>query len=106
MRNCPSYFNELSPIEMKKILLLAALVVGYVASTSRLANVELGMPKSQVRDAMGDPRAVRGSVINKKGQRVELWEYRLDDTGGIEWRGNKWTCPIITNSCYRRRSMM
>lgn len=44
-----------------------------------LLDISLDMKKSQVREEMGNPKVVRGSIKNKYGQIVEVWEYRLCD---------------------------
>lgn len=48
----------------------------------KLVNLELGMGKLRVRhEVLGEPSAVRGSIINKHGQRIEVWEYDLYKEG-------------------------
>lgn len=58
-------------------VLCVALVAGCYALKTRLLNLNLGMTKSEVISAMGNPSAVRGSIVNKYGQQIEVWEYEL-----------------------------
>ena len=37
--------------------------------------MKLGMNQSQVCDILGQPTVVRGSIMNKHNQVVEVWEY-------------------------------
>ena len=56
------------------------LVVGCVTTQNtadKLMKLNLGMTKSQVVSAIGKPTAARGSIVNKHGQVIEVWEYRL-----------------------------
>jgi len=59
-------------------LLCTLLILGCVAHTFKvLSRIELGQTKSDVRNRMGEPNAVRGAITNKYGQIVEVWEYEL-----------------------------
>jgi len=67
-------------------LLLSFLVLG-CATTGKLRNLELDMRQDEVRDVLGEPDAVRGSIFNEDGQLVELWEYGLFKTGTAAFYG-------------------
>lgn len=47
------------------------------ATTGKLMNLQLQQSKQQVQTAMGKPTAARGSMTNKYGQVIEVWEYAL-----------------------------
>ena len=36
------------------------------------------MSKAEIVGSIGDPTAVRGAIVNKFGQNVEVWEYTLN----------------------------
>lgn len=55
---------------------IALLALGCSATTGKLANLEIGMTKREVRAAMGKPSAVRGSTATEDGV-VEVWQYNL-----------------------------
>jgi hypothetical protein len=64
---------------MKKLLyfiLILILLVG-CATTGKLLRINLQMNKDEVLSTMGKPTAVRGSMTNKYGQVIEVWEYAL-----------------------------
>lgn len=42
-------------------------------------NLSLGTKKQEVVAFIGEPDVVRGAMINKSGQSIEVWEYRVDD---------------------------
>lgn len=46
-------------------------------STKKLSRISLDMTKEEVRDNMGEPTVVRGSLKNKHGEVIEVWEYKL-----------------------------
>lgn len=56
------------------------------ASNKKFIQLKLGMQKSEVIDTIGEPRILRGSITNKYGQTIEVWEYRVkmpnDDSAG------------------------
>ncbi len=45
--------------------------------SKKLQTISLGMTKEAITSRMGNPRAVRGSIVNESGQAVDLWEYRM-----------------------------
>lgn len=57
---------------------LALAVTGCLTSSKTLSNLQLDMSKAQVRATMGAPTSARGSIRNKFGQTIEVWEYVLD----------------------------
>jgi hypothetical protein len=57
------------------LVLIVCLVLIGCATTSQFVKLELGMTKSQVLDTIGDPDIARGSIHNKYGQLIEVWEY-------------------------------
>ena len=61
-------------------LLLPLLFVGCVTSTNTLYKLNLDMTKQEVVKTMGEPDAARGSMRNKFGGVVEVWEYKLTTT--------------------------
>lgn len=73
---------------MKKVTLLVFTIVlaGCSPSSTRMQRISLGDNKEQVVKTLGNPRVVRGSIRNKYGQNIEVWEYRLalpsDDSPG------------------------
>ncbi len=56
--------------------LLMFTLVG-CATTHNLERLSLNMTKDDVRQTVGGPTAVRGSLKNKYGEIVEVWEYEL-----------------------------
>jgi hypothetical protein len=62
-----------------KYAILAVFLTSCAATTARLSDLDIGIPKYRVKDVMGTP-TVRGAIVNKLGQRVEVWEYRLQTT--------------------------
>lgn len=58
--------------------IIAIFFIGCAGATdTKLSDVSLGMSKSQVKEVMGNPDVVRGSVINKYNQVIEVWQYKL-----------------------------
>jgi outer membrane protein assembly factor BamE (lipoprotein component of BamABCDE complex) len=45
------------------------------ATTQQFIKLELGMTKVQVIETVGEPNLARGSIQNKYGQLIEVWEY-------------------------------
>lgn len=45
-------------------------------------NLILHMTKTEVISTIGEPTADRGSIVNKDGQVIEVWEYALYKTNG------------------------
>ena len=56
------------------VIFLTMLVVG-CKDTTQLGEIGLGQSKQEVISCLGQPDAFRGSVVNEKGQRVEILEY-------------------------------
>lgn len=65
--------------KLKLILLLPlfSLLFSCGTTSSVLEDISLKMTKKEVKDELGSPDAVRGSIINKYKQTIEVWEYRL-----------------------------
>ena len=42
-----------------------------------LERIQLGQDKQAVASNIGRPDVVRGAVVNRHGQTIEVWEYRL-----------------------------
>jgi len=61
------------------IVLCIFLVVG-CATTGKLMKLNLQMTKPEIISAIGNPTAARGSMTNKYGQVIEIWEYALYKT--------------------------
>jgi hypothetical protein len=57
-----------------------SLACGCVRSinSDRLLMVSVDMEKSQIVKKLGYPSVVRGSIKNKHGEVIEVWEYRVD----------------------------
>ncbi|MDR3549990.1 MAG: outer membrane protein assembly factor BamE [Candidatus Babeliales bacterium] len=81
---------------MKKSILLSIIVLPFLILLSgcvrlikapKLMTVTVGMTKNQVVDTLGQPMAVRGSMINESNQVIELWEYyvKRDRTRGAQF---------------------
>ena len=66
---------------LKFLILIWLLLFLACATTGKLMKLELEMTKKEVAEAMGNPTAVRGSITNKYGQVIEVWEYDLTKTG-------------------------
>ncbi len=69
---------------MKKIIskiglaiIIGLLVQGCITTTKVLSRISLDMTKSEVIQKIKEPTSVRGSIKNKYGQIIEVWEYRL-----------------------------
>jgi len=56
--------------------------------SQRLETISIGMTRQEVVARIGQPRVVRGSIQNKFGQVVEVYEYRftmpVDDGSGMK----------------------
>jgi len=67
-------------------LFICLAATGCTTSSDQLTQIQLGMSKEQIQEQLGGPRAARGSIKNKYGQVIEVWEYRLamptDETAG------------------------
>jgi len=74
---------------MKKILYFILILIFLIgcATTGKLMNLRLKMFKDDVISVMGNPTAVRGSMTNKYGQVIEVWEYALYRTGDDAFYG-------------------
>lgn len=53
------------------------LLVSGCATTRSLQSLSLGATKAEIQRRMGSPGAVRGAIVNRYGQHVEVWEYQL-----------------------------
>jgi hypothetical protein len=60
---------------MKYTVVLALVLIAGCATTSQFIRLQIGMTKNQVIEAIGEPDLARGSLQNKYGQLVEVWEY-------------------------------
>jgi hypothetical protein len=68
--------------------LLIVICAGCLTSARRLQNIHLDMTKAEVKQVLGEPSSARGSIRNKFGQVIEVWEYPLDRPGlsdGLYW---------------------
>jgi hypothetical protein len=63
------------------LIFIGVMATGCLTSAKRLTSLKLDMPKSEVRQVMGEPTSARGSMRNKFGQVIEIWEYVLDRGG-------------------------
>ena len=55
------------------------------------------MSKDEVVNAMGSPSAVRGSMMNKYNQAIEVWEYRLKNPPTATGTTGKAAAAIVTS---------
>lgn len=58
------------------LLLLPACVKP--VKRQKLLKIELGMTKDQINKILGQPKLLRGSIINRDRQIVEVFEYDVD----------------------------
>lgn len=68
---------------MKQLFLLLSLLIVIPACVKpikrkKLYTIKLGMSQSQLTRFLGEPKLFRGSIINKDGQIVEVYEYDID----------------------------
>lgn len=63
------------------LILLCLGGAGCLTSAKRLTGLKLDMSKAEVRQVVRDPTSARGSMRNKFGQVIEVWEYVLDRGG-------------------------
>ena len=72
---------------MKKLIIVICFIfclsVACATSRSSLRQVSLGMTKGDVVKTVGDPEVTRGAIINKFGQVIEVWEYRVMAKGKL-----------------------
>ena len=79
----------------KYILVLGFTDVVFTACASTeltLGQLHVGMSRDEVLERMGQPYVVQGSIKNRDGQAVEVWEYWLkhnilddDQTANLYW---------------------
>lgn len=64
-------------MKIKSLLLTGAL--GFLFSCAvgikKMNNLSLGMSKEQVQSSVGDNYIIRGAIVNRYNQSVEVWEY-------------------------------
>jgi len=80
---------------MKKLIILIFLIfpfiIGCGTTSSVLNDISLKMLKKEVKETIGDPTVVRGAIVNKYNQNVEVWEYRLYRySGAVEGLSNEY----------------
>jgi hypothetical protein len=63
-------------------LTILSSLLGCGTTQQVLSRISLDMTKEEVTDKIGEPDAVRGSIRNKYGQVVDVWEYRLYQYSG------------------------
>ena len=73
-------------IYQRIVLILGAIALisiscSPMAKKNVLENINLNMTKSEVKELMPIPPVIRGSMINKYNQYVDIWEYEL--VGGV-----------------------
>ena len=59
------------------VVFLGSMLSGCSTTQQALSRISLDMNKTEVIKELGDPQVVRGSIRNKYGQVIEVWEYRL-----------------------------
>lgn len=70
---------------MRQILIVAVTIAAFLTAgcagntpnSSQLRQISLGMSKNEVVNSLGEPAVVRGSIRNKFGQVIEVWEYKF-----------------------------
>jgi len=62
---------------MAMCLLLTAGCFHVTATEDSLQRLHVGMTKQDVTAVMGNPSTVRGTIVNKYDQQIEVWEYVL-----------------------------
>lgn len=72
MKRTPSFF-----ICLLTIIISSFIFISCSSSEQTLRQLHIGMSKDEVIDKMGNPYVVRGSMQNKDGDIVEVWEYWL-----------------------------
>lgn len=56
---------------------ISFLFQGCARRATSLQHISLGMSEGEVIQKMEEPTSVRGSIKNKYGQTIKVWEYRL-----------------------------
>jgi hypothetical protein len=57
------------------ILFITLFCFSCAVGIKRMNNLSLGMTKEEVKSAVGDNFIIRGGVVNRFSQSVEVWEY-------------------------------
>ncbi len=76
-------YSVARPSHRGVVATLAMVCLSLAASAScttpleKLKYAHLGMSQEDVTTNIGRPAVVRGTVVNRFGQEVEVWEYRL-----------------------------
>lgn len=65
---------------MKRIGIFSLALLLLLGCTTSLMNLKLDMTKAEVISNIGKPTAARGSLKNKHGEVIEIWEY-------TRWKG-------------------
>lgn len=60
------------------VLILGLSACAHTIKRKSLMSVSIGMSKEQIINKLGEPTIFRGSMINKYGQVVEVFEYEVD----------------------------
>ena len=72
-----------------------------VRSLTLLQSLEIGMTKSQVSQALGDPDAARGAKKDDKGKVIEVWTYNLARPSGCKRRLQQYLLRFEDNKLER-----
>ena len=64
-------------MKTKSLLMTATLglLFSCAVGIKRMNNLSLGMSKEQVQASVGDNYIIRGAIVNRYNQSVEVWEY-------------------------------
>ena len=64
-------------MKIKALLIIGTLVflLSCAVGIRKMNDLSLGMSKEQVQTAVGNNYIIRGAVVNKYNQSVEVWEY-------------------------------
>lgn len=66
-------------MSIKSLLIIVTLfsTLSCAVGIRRMNNLSLGMTKEQVKSSVGDNYIIRGAVVNKFNQSIEVWEYEV-----------------------------
>jgi len=79
-------------------LLVLCIAVGcsHRIRSEKLIKLSVDMDKEQVVATIGKPSVLRGSIKNKHGQIIEIWEYRVDKGKNGHQVGSEMILTVFT----------
>jgi hypothetical protein len=69
---------------------IVCLILTSCGTSKKLNNLSVGMTTEQVKKTVGTNYVLRGSIINKFDQKVEVWEYKLSQPGYVSLKNYYW----------------